>query len=67
MRLTLLEILEATGGGEIGGAATGARIDLPALRAEQLQRRVRQVVGDDDLQCDLVAGFGPRVTDSKGK
>ena len=30
------------------------------LRAEQFERRLRQVVGDDDLQCDLGV-LGPRV------
>ncbi len=45
---------------QIGGRPPGSGIDLPALGAEQLQRRLRQIVGNDDLQCDL-AGLGPRV------
>ena len=42
----------ARSGGEGGGLAAGARVDdPPAFGAEQLQRRGREVVGDDDFQC----------------
>ena len=45
--------------GEIHRAPPGSGIHIPAFRAEKFERRLREVVGDDDFQFDL--GLGPRV------